>query len=84
VYDVDFWSTESHEGLRVAYVDLAKRQIMLPVIEGRSSHLMECILTQMMAHASTGTTSNKDFRFMAEMERLAALGAPVWRGEEDS
>jgi hypothetical protein len=76
VYDVRFWINEPEDKPQSSYTDLVGRQILQPVTQaGHES--MEIQLIHHMAHAATGTTADDDNRWLEEMARLKAAGAPV-------
>jgi hypothetical protein len=72
VYDIGFWWSEN------GHIDLAGRQIFLPVIMGASPRDMDHMLTEQMVNVVTGATTN-DSKWLAEMERLRSMGAPVFK-----
>jgi hypothetical protein len=68
VYDPNFWSTND------GHIDVARRQILLPVIVADND--MDRTLIVEMVHAATNTTTYEG-AYRAELERLRKLGAPV-------
>ena len=77
VYDISFWTEEPRVEDLLSHIDLLGRQIILAFTQNASWQRMECELIHHMAHAATGTTTDDDSRWVEEMARLKAAGAPV-------
>jgi hypothetical protein len=76
VYNLRCWVDEPHNHLRRSHIDLAGRQIFLPVTVGECDAML-CMLIHNMAHAATNTTTDEDNVWLLEMNRLRGLGAPM-------
>jgi hypothetical protein len=77
VYDVSFWTQEPRAEDLLSHIDLPGRQIILAFTQNASWRRMECELIHHMAHGATGTTRDDDNRWLQEMTRLKAAGAPI-------
>jgi hypothetical protein len=83
-FDLDLGFIEPHDHLERCSIDLSTREIFLPATRVGGYLQIEYLLIKLMAHASTATTADDDPRFLAEMQRLTDLGAPVIKREDAS
>jgi hypothetical protein len=78
VFDTDSWAGKSHNDQHRSHIDLANKEIIL-TISYSDTHSMESELLHLTAHIAVGTTADDDGGWLAEMERLRKLGAPVFK-----
>lgn len=76
VYEVPHAMSDAGRGPQSSAINLERREIFLRLSQAGVHH-MECELVHHMAHASTETDVDDDPKWLQEMERLRALGAPI-------
>jgi hypothetical protein len=80
-YDGSFWTNAPCEENHLSFIDLAGRQIILPVTLPGGRADMDRLLLHHMAHAATKTSADDEPSWRQEMRRLSSLGAPVFEDD---
>ncbi len=77
VYDITVWAPGDCDEFPRSDIDHAAHEIYLSMTHCVGFREMDELLIHFMAHVATGTSTDEDFAWHLEMERLRQFGAPV-------